>query len=276
MFVPKKSLGQNWLVNPRILDKIISAAEINSNDIVLEIGPGTGNLTVKLVQKVLQHGSGQAGTVIAIEKDHRLINNLREKFKNNYSIKIIESDVLKLNIEELFRNLKLEIRTYHYKVVGNIPYYITSNLLRTILEKWPKPELIVLTIQKEVAQRILAKPPHTNLLALSIQYYAEPEIVSYVSKNNFSPVPKVDSAIIKLATRDKQQATKEETEKLFKLLKTGFSGKRKQLASNLSKQLKIPKEKVVAIFEKLDLRPIIRAENLSLEQWKKLSIYLSE
>ena len=173
MFTPKKSLGQNWLINPRILDEIISAAELNSNDIVVEIGPGTGNLTIKLVQK--------AGTVIGIEKDRRLIDYLNEKFKNQANVKIIEADILE------FDPCRLSLVAGRYKVIGNIPYYITSNLLRTIFEsaswRMAQPQLIVLTIQKEVAQRIMAKPPHTNLLALSVQYYTEPEIISYVSNN---------------------------------------------------------------------------------------------
>lgn len=276
MITPKKFLGQNWLINPGILDKIIDAAEINSNDIVLEIGPGTGNLTEKLVKK--------AGTIIAVEKDYRLIEGLKEKFKNQANAKIVEADILKLEINELFRNLKLEIRNSYYKIVGNIPYYITSHLLRRIFEEFPKPKLIILTIQKEVAQRIIApstssgqvKPLHTNLLALSVQYYAEPEIVGYVSRNNFHPVPKVDSAIIKLTTHNQPQTTKQETEKLFKLIRAGFSEKRKQLAPLLAKKLKIPKEKLIKTFEKLGLNPIIRAENLSLEQWGKLNNYLSD
>src|SRR3989344_1984409 len=187
---PKKSLGQNWLINPRILDKITVAANISKKDLVIEIGPGTGNLTEKLAQK--------AGLVVAIEKDRRLIDILKGKFKNQANIKIIESDILTLGIETLNENGKFRIEDYHYKVVANIPYYITSRFLRKIFEEWPKPELIVLTIQKEVARRIMAKPPHMNLLALSVQYYSEPEIINYVSKGNFRPIPKVDSAIIRL------------------------------------------------------------------------------
>src|SRR3989344_5827810 len=151
---PKKSLGQNFLINQGILDKIVSAAELCPDDTVLEIGPGTGNLTKPLSEK--------AGRVIAIEKDRRLIEDLKEKFKNS-NIEIIEGDILKLDIRKLFENCKLKIENYDYKVVGNIPYYITSNLLKTIFEKWPKPKLIVLTVQKEVAKRIIAKPPDMNL-----------------------------------------------------------------------------------------------------------------
>ena len=238
---PKKSLGQNWLINPRILDKITVAANISKKDLVIEIGPGTGNLTEKLAQK--------AGLVVAIEKDRRLIDILKGKFKNQANIKIIESDILTLGIETLNENGKFRIEDYHYKVVANIPYYITSRFLRKIFEEWPKPELIVLTIQKEVARRIMAKPPHMNLLALSVQYYSEPEIINYVSKGNYA-------------------AEKENI--FFKLIRTGFSGKRKQLAVNLATNFNIKKGFILEKLKKIGINPHIRAENLSIKQWQEL------
>ena len=178
--------------------------------------------------------------MIAIEKDVRLLEPLRDNFRDKPNIEIIEGDILKFDIETLFRNLKLEIRNSDYKVVANLPYYITSNFIRTVFDKWsrpsvedprfsktesgPRPELIVLTIQKEVAQRIMAKPPHMNLLALSVQYYSEPEIIGYISKNNFRPIPKIDSAIIRLSVKSKAQNEKE-TEAVFKIIRLGFSEK---------------------------------------------------
>ncbi|MBI2674374.1 MAG: hypothetical protein HYX22_01385 [Candidatus Yanofskybacteria bacterium] len=163
----------------------------------------------------------------------------------------------------------------NYKVVGNIPYYITSNLIRKILEDWPQPKLIVLTVQKEVAQRIVAKPPHMNLLALSVQFYAEPKIISYVSRGSFRPMPKVDSAIIRLTPhRESRIINYELREKVFKLIKTAFAGKRKQLAGNLTKKFGIMKEELLEVFNKLDIKPDARAENLSLNQWLKLAEYL--
>ena len=227
----KKSLGQNFLINPQIVDKIISAAEINSNDVVLEIGPGTGNLTSELVKK--------AGTVIAIEKDRRLIDELKNKFSN---VNLIEGDVLKTNISDLI--------TKKYKIIGNIPYYITSHLIRIIFEEWPKPELIVLTIQKEVAQRIMSGPPDMNLLALSVQLYSDPKIISYISKNNFKPQPKVDSAIIRLVPNPK---TDQETiRKVMALAKKAFAGKRKQLKNTIG------------------IDSTSRPEELSITDWIKL------
>ena len=260
---PKKSLGQNFLVNPHIIDKIVDAAEISKDDIILEVGPGTGLLTKKLAEK--------AGKVIAVEKDNRLIEPLKETFKNYPNIEIIGGDALNLE----FRILNLEFS--NYKVVGNIPYYITSHLLKTIFEKWPQPKLIVLTIQKEVAQRIMAKPPHMNLLALSVQYYSEPEIIGYISKNNFRPIPKVDSAIIRLTPRTFEvepqrlpEVRPRKNQELFNLIRIGFSEKRKQLAPILSKKLDIDKDTVLEAFKKTELKKTARAEELSLNQWQEL------
>src|SRR3990167_1463399 len=261
---PKKSLGQNFLINQRILDKIIQAVEVEPEDIIIEVGPGTGNLTEKLAKK--------ADQVIAIEKDRRLIELLKEKFKDS-NIEIVEGDALEVDIGNLLlSSISLAYgRKVNYKVVGNIPYYITSNLLRTIFEKWPKPKLIVLTVQKEVAKRIVAKPPDMNLLALSVQFYSSPEIIGYVSKGSFRPMPKVDSAIIKLVPKKALPADKN---LFFKLIKAGFAGKRRQLANNLGKNLGLPKDKVIGILKELGLDEKIRAENLSIEKWVELSHFL--
>lgn len=263
---PKKSLGQNFLINPRILDKIIAAAEITKEDIVLEVGPGTGNLTKKLAEK--------AEKVIAVEKDRRLIRFLKDRLSENSAIagksEIIESDVLKLNIGDL----KI---TEDYKIVGNIPYYITGKLFKIIFEKWlyppnfsekkvrrARPKLIVLTIQKEVAQRIMAKPPKMNLLALSVQFYSDPKIMGYISKENFRPRPKVDSAIVKLAPKEKLPT--DDPEKFFKVIRAGFSQKRKLLASNLEK-LDFKKNELTPILERFKINPKARAENLDIKDW---------
>ena len=262
---PKKSLGQNWLTNPRILEKIISAAEITGNDIVLEIGPGLGSLTERLSRK--------AGTVIAVEKDHRLIGFLKEKFKNQANVKLIESDILKFDpamVPVVLQWAPLQsLRPRNYKIIGNIPYYITSNLLRVIFEKWPKPEVVVFTVQKEVAQRIIAKPPHMNLLALSIQYYAGPEIISYISKNNFKPIPKVDSAIIRLKPKS-LNLDPEETTRFFKLIRAGFAGKRKQLINSLVHNLKRERSSIENYMKKAGIDPKSRPEELVIESWIKL------
>ncbi len=294
---PKKSLGQNFLINAGVLEKIVSAAELSPNDTVLEIGPGTGNLTKLLSEKVRSTNSGQAGRVIAVEKDHRLIGELKEKFKNT-NVEVIEGDILNFTIESLMKiprlNLVIQGLTL-YKVVANIPYYITSHLLKTIFEEWPRPELIILTVQKEVAQRIVAKPPNMNLLALSVQLYSDVKIICYVSRGSFRPTPKVDSAIIKLTPHQTiplttikkgggfgtgqaphDQLTLTNHEIFFKLIKAGFSGKRKQLINNLAKNFGMIKDDLFKIFKELDIRHDVRAENLSLSQWTELSKFMEK
>ncbi|MBI2068709.1 MAG: ribosomal RNA small subunit methyltransferase A [Candidatus Yanofskybacteria bacterium] len=259
---PKKSLGQNFLINQGILDKIIGTAEVGPEDTVVEIGPGTGNLTRKLSEK--------AKRIIAVEKDRRLIEELKDKFHNS-NVKIVEGDILKLDIKKLFENCKLKIENCDYKVIGNIPYYITSNFLRTVFEKWPKPKLIVLTVQKEVAQRIVAKPPHMNLLALSVQFYSSPTIIGYVSKGSFRPIPKVDSAIIRIVPKKDMPTDKD---LFFKIIKAGFSGKRKQLKNTLVR-IFASKEKTVEILNELRVNPDSRPEELSVESWLKLTTLIS-
>src|SRR3989344_3805526 len=251
MFRAKKSLGQNFLINQGVLDKIVTAAELDKDDTVIEIGPGTGVLTEKLVEKVRSTGSGQAGRVIAIEKDARLIAQLKEKFKNT-NVDIVEGDILKIDPTPLLRYCATG-----YKLIGNIPYYITSHLLKTVFEKWPAPKLIVLMVQKEVAQRIMAKPPHMNLLALSVQFFAKPKIISYVSRGSFRPTPKVNSAIIKLTPI---RSDLELADRFFKLIKTAFAGKRKQLKNTVGKE----------ILENTGIRPELRPEELSLEDWLRI------
>lgn len=266
-FWKKKSLGQNFLINPRILDKIVNTAEVTKDDIILEVGPGTGLLTRKLAQK--------SKKVIAIEKDRRLIPVLNKDLEKFPNIILIEGDILKW-----FPQIPEVGLLENYKIVANIPYYITSHFLRMVFEKWPVPELIVLTIQREVAQRIMAKPPHMNLLALSVQYYSEPKIVGYISRHNFRPVPKVDSVIIYLKPKFPEVPEVRLLECLqksdfWKIVRLGFSEKRKQLASLLSKKLKISKNEIGEAFRKINIPATARAENLSLEQWISLKNILT-
>ncbi len=270
--IPKKSLGQNFLINRGVLNKIVEVAEISKEDVVLEVGPGTGNLTEKLAER--------AFWVVAIEKDSRLIEPLKEKFKDS-NVEIVEGNILKIDIGVLLDHsilLSKASGNVKYKVVANIPYYITSNLLRTIFEKWPRPKLIVLTVQKEVAQRIVAKPPDMNLLALSVQFYAEPKIIGYISRGSFRPMPNVDSAIIKLKPRvfEVEPPMEVQPRKLFRLIKAGFSEKRKQLVNNLAKNFGIMREDMLKIFEKVGIEPNIRTENLSLSQWIELSKFIEK
>lgn len=261
--IPKKSLGQNFLVNQGVLDKIIAASEIKKDDIILEVGPGTGNLTEKLAVN--------AKKVIAVEKDRRLISQLQKRLTRpplvgvarGGLVKIVEEDILEFNPEAY------SLKNGGYKIVANIPYYITSHFLRIVFEKWPRPELIVLMIQKEVAQRIMAKPPHTNLLALSVQLFADPQIIGSVSRGSFRPMPNVDSAIIKIIPKTDSETA--DNKKIFKVIRAGFSEKRKQLANNLAKNFDKTKEQIKNIFSSAGIKENARAENLSLEEWGKLA-----
>lgn len=248
---PSKGLGQNFLIDKNILNKIIGTSDIKKTDAVLEVGPGIGTLTKELAQK--------AKKVIAVEKDRTMIKILKETLANFENVEVIKNDIL-----------RIEPPKEKYKVVANIPYYLTSPLIRKFLEFKNPPQGIVLMIQKEVAQRICAKPPDMSLLAVSVQFYAEPKIISYVSKNCFLPAPKVDSSIIKI-TPIKTGGHRVSSDLFFKIVKAGFSHPRKQLAGNLSKALKLDKDRVKSWLLKNNLGPSQRAETLNLKDWINLS-----
>ncbi len=254
-----KSLGQHFLINEKTYEKIITALVIKPADTIIEIGPGWGTLTEYLAQTGAQ--------ITAIEKDRDLIAPLETLFENTKNVKIVEQDILESNPSSL------GLLPHSYKVVGNIPYYITSHLLRTILEQWPAPETIVLMIQKEVAQRIVAKPGELSLLAVSVQYYAHAKLVAKVSASAFYPRPKIDSAIILIKPHSVSEVT-EFSEAFFKTVKAGFKEKRKQLINNLSNHLDIDKEVITAKLNQLEINPQRRAQTLSIEEWKKITTIL--
>ena len=249
---PSKKLGQNFLWDQKALNKIVKAGNIAKNDIILEIGAGTGNLTEELRKK--------GKKVIAVEKDKKLASLLKKKFASFPNVQIVQGDILKVLREE-------EPKLNYSKVIANIPYYITSPLLRILLKKkdW---ELIVLTLQKELGERILAKPPKTNFLALFLQFYGKGEIVAFVPRESFWPKPKVDSAILKIKPRKKRAAREE---KVFNLIRKGFSHPRKQLLNNLAQELKADKMKLKKELLRAKINPSQRAENLKLREWIKLS-----
>ena len=269
---PKKQLGQVFLKNKAYLAKIIKAAELKPNDLVLEIGAGTGVLTEALLKTHAQ--------VIAIEKDPQLVNFLKDKFKNDKNLTIIEADIRDFIKNNEIKNLKLKIK--NYKVVGNIPYYLTAHLIKLLLTLKNKPQIIVLMVQKEVAQRIVAQPPKMNLLAVSVQFYAKPEIISSVPKSAFWPQPKVDSAIIKLTPINTDENTKytdkntdcTDKENFFRVVKAGFSHPRKLALNNLSDTLNIPRQELEKLFRQLNLPLQSRAQELSLKTWLNLTQYL--
>ncbi len=248
---PSKGLGQNFLIDKNALKKIIRASQINKKDIVLEIGPGLGALTKEIAKK--------AKKVIAIEKDPKIVNILEEALKDFKNVEIIQADILK-NFNQL--------SIYNYKVVANLPYYITSPIIRMFLESKHKPKEMVLTMQKEVGQRIVSQPPCMSLLSVSVQFYAKPSIIAYIAKKSFWPKPKVDSAVLHIT--DIKDNKKIDKEIFFKIVKAGFSQPRKQLLNNLSKELKLDKEKTKLWLLKNNIQPFQRAETLSVNDWIKL------
>ncbi len=253
---PNKILGQNFLIDKNILEKIIDSADLKPTDVVLEVGPGIGALTKELSLK--------AGKIIAVEKDKNMVEVLKKTLSDYKNIKIINGDILKI------KNYKIK----NYKVVANIPYYLTSPLIRKFLESANPPSEMILMIQKEVAQRICSKPPDMSLLAVSVQFYAEPKIISYVSKNCFLPAPKIDSAIIKITPRrptSREAGSRTSPDLFFRVVKAGFSHPRKQIAGNLAKNLKIDKKTAQEWLKKNSIDPAQRAETLSVENWKNLT-----
>ncbi len=260
---PLKRFGQNFLIDKKIIEKIIIASNLGPKDIILEIGPGIGNLTADLAKG--------AKKVIAVEKDPRMCEILKELLEswNISSVKIINADILKIENWKLFENWKLKIE--NYKVVANLPYYIVSPVIRKFLENTGgRPLQMILMVQKEVAQRICAKPPNMSILAVSVQFYAKPEIISFVSKKSFWPSPKVDSAIIKIIP--KKLLAKPGLAKLFfRIVKAGFSQPRKQIVNNLSKMLKLDKEKAKSWLLKNNIQPERRAETLTIKDWISLT-----
>lgn len=250
-----KSLGQNFLQDPLALEKIVAAAEIRPTDSVLEIGPGLGSLTRYLAVS--------AKEVVAVELDEKLIPPLKAVIAPHTNIRLIHGDILEFPPSEL-------IDQSDYLVVANIPYYITSAIIRHLLENEPKPRRIVLTIQKEVADRICALPGDMSLLALSVQIYGKPRIAARIPAGAFFPAPKVDSAVLCLDVYPVPQIKNEFVEIFFKLTKAGFSQKRKTLRNSLSSGLHISPTDAANLLTKAEIDPQRRAETLSIPEWQTL------
>ena len=250
---PIKRLGQNFLIDKNVVKKVIKAAELHSKDIVLEVGPGIGALTKEIAKT--------AKKVIAVEKDPNMCQILKETLRDFKNVKIVKNDVLKFNNYSLL--------TTHYKLIANLPFYITAPVIRKFLESKHPPKEMVLIVQKEVAQRICSKPPKMNILAVSVQFYAKPKIISYISKKSFWPSPKVDSAIIKIVPQKKHKDI--DIDLFFKIVKAGFAYPRKQLANNLSKMLKLDKKELSSLLLENNVKPTQRAETLTIRDWIKLS-----
>lgn len=249
--IPKKSLGQHWLHDKASLEAMCRAAQITKNDIVLEIGPGLGTLTKKLVD--------QAKAVIAIEFDHELAKHLPQRVRDD-NLSIVEADVLKFDFTQLPPD---------YKLAANIPYYLTSHLLRQLGETTNKPSLAALLVQKEVAERVSAEPGQMSLLSVSVQLYFEVSRDIVVPAALFIPPPKVDSQILILKRRD-QPLFEIDNKAFFRIVKAGFSERRKKLRGSLSGGLQISKDQADELLEKAGIDGNLRAQNLSLDDWYKL------
>lgn len=257
-------LGQHFLNNAPAIKKIVAALELKENDSIIEIGPGDGALTIPLVQEC---GKLKC-KIVTIEKDRILAEKLRSRFATKGDVlEIVDGDALRLIEPGNQKNNR-------WKLVGNIPYYITGKLLRIISELEKKPELTVLTIQKEVAERVAAKPPKMNLLAAATQIWAEPEIIGYLKPEDFDPPPEVDSAIIKLTT-NLSRLNLNNIENYYRLIKAIFKQPRKTVLNNLSTSPEMSKKSAMEILKKLGLTGQERPQNLDLNTLKKLSTLLS-
>jgi 16S rRNA (adenine1518-N6/adenine1519-N6)-dimethyltransferase len=248
----KKALGQHWLRDQNVLKQIIQSAQVNPSDTVLEIGPGTGELTRHLVKAAKQ--------VIAVELDRALAQKLASlQIADN--LQVIEEDILKFNLNKLPKN---------YKVIGNIPYYLTSNLIRVLSESTNQAQRAVLLVQKEVAQRAAAQPGSMSMLSVSAQFYWQVELGVQVPAELFSPPPKVDSQVLILKRRTQPLFKGIDSKKFFKIVKAGFSAKRKTLQNNLSRLMGLDKQATAEVLKSCGVAPNQRAQMLSLKEWHKL------
>ncbi len=259
---PDKSLGQNFLIDESALRKIIEIAEISRDEAVLEVGPGLGGLTCQL--------AAQARHVVAVELDDRLIPILEQELASFSNVQLIQGDILAQNPAELFDERG-------YLVVANIPYYITSILIRHLLESSLKPSRLILTVQREVAERICAQPGELSLLALSVQVYGQPQIRARIPAGAFYPAPTVESAVVRVDIYATPRIPAPQMDAFFRLTKAGFSQKRKTLSNALAASLAWPKQEVVAMLLAAQIDPRRRAETLSLEEWNSLTqVYTDE
>ena len=252
---PKKGLGQNFLIDQKIIDKIVVAAELKETDTVVEVGPGIGALTRSLVQ---------AGAKIkAFEIDEALADSLAEALGDPDNLEVIKKNILECDIAGYLSDEP-------YKVVANLPYYITSPIIRLFLENEKKPSEMVIMVQHEVAQTIMAKPGDMSLLALGVQMYGNVSLVTKVSHGCFYPAPKVDSAVIRIVPYEKEFISHEDSSKFFTLARAGFSMARKQILNPLSHSLDMPKEELRPLLEAAGIDPTRRAETLSIDEWLEL------
>lgn len=250
--IAKKSLGQHWLVSTASLEDIINDAKLEKTDHVLEIGPGTGNLTTRMSPLVKQ--------ITAVELDDSLIDELNSLNLPNF--KLVHQDILRFNLNEVEKG---------YKIVANIPYYLTSKLIRVLSESNNKPTLVVLLVQKEIAERLAASEGDYSVLGLTAQYFWEVEKMQLVPADRFSPPPKVDSQIVRMIPKTTNKLSEEQEKELFRLIRIGFAAKRKTLVNNLKNGYQMSREDAEDCLGELDLNLLIRPQDLSLDNWIDLN-----
>jgi 16S rRNA (adenine1518-N6/adenine1519-N6)-dimethyltransferase len=253
----RKGLGQHFLIDGEVLKLITQAAELTLTDVIIEVGSGLGILTRELAKK--------AGLVIAIELDNKLATVLKQTLASFNNVTIINDDVLRIEPGDWLKEQKAN---YSYKVVANLPYYITAPVLRHFLEASAKPKVMIVMVQREVAETIVAGPGEMSLLSVSVQFYGEPRIISYVPAQCFYPAPKVDSAILRIGLRPKSLVADEAG--FFDLVRAGFTAPRKQIVNSLAQGLGVPKTDVLSLLETAGIMPKRRAETLTLEEWAQL------
>ena len=262
-FKPKKRLGQHFLINEAVLERILSAAQLSHGDIVIEVGPGLGILTEELAKR--------GAKVIAVELDAKLVDMLRKRLAPFSNVKIIHADILKVTPQQLLQNnLTASELAQGYKVIANLPYYITSPILRHFLEAQLQPSEMVVMVQKEVGEAIAATPGKMSLLSARLQFYSKPTIISYVPAASFYPPPKVDSVILRLDIYSRPPIEVSDVASFFDIVMHGFSSPRKQLRNSLAHSLGMPPSQVASLLEKDRIEGKRRAETLSLEEWREL------
>lgn len=261
----KKSLGQNFLRDEKVVERIIESVKPAEGEVILEVGPGEGVLTERLAKS--------GATVIAVELDDRLIPVLKKKFAQYSNVHIVHADILRIDISALLACYILHAT--HYRVVGNLPYYITQAIIRMFLELLNPPKEMFFMVQKEVAERICAGKGEMSVLSVAVQYYAKPEILFDVPKEVFEPVPKVESSFVRVARKmqngELRMRNEEKRNDFFRVVKIGFSARRKTLANNLANGLQMDRKEIEAILESLNLKKTTRAQELSVEEWKELT-----
>lgn len=261
---PNFTYGQNFLLDDIVLQDTVDAAGVTKDDAVLEIGPGIGNLTRLLCQR--------AGLVLSVEKDPKMLPILKSLKKEFKSFHYELADVLEYDYQKFFREQGRE----RYKVVANIPYYITGKIIQMLLAAKHRPSSITLLVQKEVAKNLVAKPGNLNVLAISVQLYADVEMVQKVLARSFYPAPKVDSAVVHLTVHDHPRYELRDEKKFFGVVKSCFAGKRKQIHNTLKNNLKVEKETVDEILRQAGISPEARPQELAIDDWIRLVNIISD